>query len=234
MEIFAAPGPLPQSRRPTPAHKQDAVYATLLNRLASGYYRFGQAVMVREIAEQTGASKHPIMAALKDLRAEGFVVITAQVGCQVISPSRREIADFFVMFSRMEGVMAGFAAERRQESDLDRLRAINAQIARLPVRNAASGERYRMLNREFHTAIHQMGQSAALHARLGTTWAMSDFLISQSNEFSRRLREAAAEHDQIIKAIARGSAPKARAAMEEHILSFRLKVIENIHPGAGG
>ncbi len=129
--------------------------------------------------------------------------------------------------------MAGFAAERRRDSDLDRLRAINAQIARLPVRNATSGERYRVLNREFHTAIHQAGQSAALHARLRTSWAMSDFLISQSNEFSRRLRDAATEHDEIINAIARGSAPKARAAMEEDILGFRLKVVEYLHPDAG-
>lgn len=216
------------SRTTLPARKQDSVYDTLLARFASGAYRFGQPLLVKEIAEETGASKHPIMSALKELRANGFVVITAQVGCEVIAPGPTEIADFFVMFSRMEGVMAEFAATRREPGETDRLSAINAQIAKLPRRDPASGERYRLLNREFHATIHQMGRSPSLHERLAAHWAMSDFLISQSNEFARHLNEATAEHDEIIAAIERGSAPKARTAMESHILGFRMKVMENL------
>lgn len=218
----------PAVRAALPARKQDSVYDTLLARFASGAYRFGQPLLVKEIAEETGASKHPIMSALKELRANGFVVITAQVGCEVVAPGPTEIADFFVMFSRMEGVMAEFAAARRQPGETDRLAAINAQIAKLPRRDAASGERYRLLNREFHAAIHAMGRSPALHERLVTHWVMSDFLISRSNEFARHLNEATAEHEEIIAAIARGSAAKARKAMENHILGFRMKVMEHL------
>lgn len=210
------------------ARKQDSVYDILLERFVSGRYRFGEALVVKEIADETGASKYPIMSALKQLRAQGFVVITAQVGCQVVSPDREEVADFFVMFSRMEGVMAEFAAGRRLPAEVDRLASINAQIAKLPRRDAASGERYRVLNREFHAAIHLMGRSPALHERLRASWAMSDFLIGQSNEFSRHLREAAAEHDAIIRGIRNGATAKARMAMENHILEFRLKVIKNM------
>lgn len=211
-----------------PVRKQDSVYDILLERFVSGRYRFGDTILVKQVAQETGASKHPIMSALKDLRAEGFVVITAQVGCQVVSPSAREIGDFFVMFSRMEGAMAEFAAERRQLADIDRLNLINAQIAKLPRRAAASGERYRVLNREFHATLHGIGQSPALHERLRASWAMSDFLISQSDEFSRHLSEAAAEHDDVIRAIAKGSASTARVAMERHILAFRLRVVERL------
>ena len=208
------------------------MYDALLERFVNGDYRFGQALLVKDIAAETGASKHPIMSALKELRAQGFVLITAQVGCQVVSPGPDAIADFFVMFSRMEGVMAEFAARRRLPEEIDRLERINAQVARLPRRDAASGERYRVLNRDFHGTIHQMGRSPALHERLRTGWAMSDFLISQSNEFNRRLNQAAAEHDEIIRAIADGAAARARAAMEGHILGFRLRVIENLAAGA--
>jgi DNA-binding GntR family transcriptional regulator len=219
--------------RPAPSlRKQDSVYDTLLGRFASGAYRFGQPLLVKEIAEETGASKHPIMSALKELRSHGFVRITAQVGCEVVSPTALEIADFFVMFSRMEGVMAEFAAARRLPGETDRLAAINAQIAKLPRRHAASGERYRLLNREFHAAIHQMGRSPALHERLVTHWVMSDFLISQSDEFAHHLDEATAEHEDLIVAIERGAAAKARSAMERHILGFRLKVMERLEAPA--
>lgn len=217
------PAPKTQPRR-----KQESVYEHLLERFADGHIRFGQPLSVKEIAAETGASKHPIMSALKELGAQGFVVITAQVGCQAIAPTVTEIADFFVMFSRMEGVMAEFAAQRRESGDVDRLRAVNAQIARLPRRAADSGERYRQLNREFHTLVHRMGRSDALHQRLAASWVMSDFLISQSGEFARHLDEATTEHEAVIAAIAAGSAPKARRAMEGHILGFRLKVLEHL------
>ena len=219
-------------RTAAPSRKQDSVYDTLLARFASGAYRFGQPLLVKQIALETGASKHPIMSALKELCSHGFVRITAQVGCEVIAPEPAEIADFFVMFSRMEGVMAEFAARRRQPGDSGRLAAINGQIAKLPRRDPASGERYRLLNREFHAAIHQIGRSPALHQRLVTQWAMSDFLISQSNEFARHLNEATAEHAEIILAIERGAASRARTAMENHILGFRLKVLAQLEPGA--
>lgn len=229
--LYCAPNMVP-SAQPQPRRKQESVYEHLLERFADGHVRFGQALSVKDIAAATGASKHPIMSALKELGAQGFVVITAQVGCQAIAPSAAEIADFFVMFSRMEGVMAEFAAQRRKAAEVDRLRAVNAQIARLPRRGRGSGERYRQLNREFHTLIHRMGRSEALHRRLAASWSMSDFLISQSGEFARHLDEATAEHDAVIEAIAAGSAAKARRAMEGHILGFRLKVLENLEaPG---
>lgn len=205
--------------------KQDTVYQTLLEDFARGRFEFGQPLLVREIAAGTGASKQPIMAALKQLETDGFVHITAQVGCQVVSPDTQAIADFFVMFSRMEGVMAEFAATRHTDTELLQLEAINVQIGKLPIRHSGSGERYRSLNREFHTVIHRMARSPALHAQLVTCWALSDFYIARHTPFVRHLREAANEHNSIIAALKTRKPPRARQAMEEHILSFRLKVI---------
>ncbi|MBL8382764.1 MAG: GntR family transcriptional regulator [Burkholderiales bacterium] len=218
----------PVPRADAPKRKQESVYDHLLERFADGRIGFGAPLAVREIAAATGASKHPIMSALKELAAQGFVVITAQVGCQAIAPRAEEIADFFLMFSRMEGVMAELAARRRTGAEVDALAAINAAIARLPRRAAGSGERYRQLNREFHGAIHRMARSEALHRSLMANWAMSDFFISQSGEFARHLDEAAAEHAGIIAAIGAGAAARARRAMEDHILGFRLKVLARL------
>lgn len=237
------PDPRPSNPATAPAtvpreaagqRKQDAVYADLLAGLVSGRYRLGEQLQVRAIAERTGASKHPIMSALRELRAQGFVRIVPQVGCEVVAPSPAEIADFFVMFSRMEGVMAELAAQRREPADVVALRQINDRIAKLRRRDADSGEQYRLLNREFHGAVHRTGRSPALHERLTANWAMSDFLISQSGEFKRRLGVAAAEHDDVIDAIAAGATAKARAAMEAHILGFRLKVVEGLLPAGFG
>jgi DNA-binding GntR family transcriptional regulator len=207
------------------AMKQDAVYDLLLGSLVNGTYRFGQSILVKEVVAATGASKQPIMSALRQLQAEGFVRITAQVGCHVVSPAAAEMGDFFLMFSRMEATMAELAAQRAGAGEADRLELINAQIRRLPRRDPASGERYRLLNREFHGALHAMSRSSRLHEQLRSSWAMSDFLISQANEFSRHISEAADEHDDVVKAVRRRDGPAARRAMEAHILEFRMKVL---------
>lgn len=210
------------------ATKQDAVYDLLLGKLVSGRYRFGQSILVKEVAAQTGASKHPIMSALRRLQAEGFLRITAQVGCQVVSPRAAEMGDFFLMFSRMEATMAELAAQRGQEGEADRLAQINAQIRKLPRREAGSGERYRLLNREFHAALHAISRSPRLHEQLLSSWAMSDFLICQADEFSRHISDAADEHDEIVEAVRRRNGPAARRAMEAHILEFRMRVLEEL------
>jgi len=197
--------------------KKDAIREFVLDRLLSGQYRFGDKILVKQIAEQTGASRQPIMAALAGLRADGFVQITAQVGCEVIAPSMREIGDFFLMFGRLEGLLAQLAAERRQQVDVAALRSINAQILALSNRQTDSAIRYRDLNHRFHGMIHAAARSPTLHARQLVNWAMSDVLISQTCGFLPNLEDAGQQHAAIIDAIEAGAAEPARLAGEAHI-----------------
>ncbi len=197
--------------------KKDAIRDFVLERLLNGQYRFGDKILVKEIAEQTGASRQPIMAALTALRADGFVHITAQVGCQVISPSMREIGDFFLMFGRLEGLLAELAASRRQPADVVALRAVNAQILALSTRKPDSVIRYRDLNHRFHGMVHAAARSPTLHARQLVNWSMSDVLICQTCGFLPNLQGAGQQHAAIIDAIEAGSAEQARMAGEAHI-----------------
>lgn len=205
-------------QRLTDRRKKDAIRDEILARLVTGQYRFGERILVKELSGETGVSRQPIMAALSDLQSDGFVTIIAQVGCQVVSPAMQEIADFYVVFSRLEGVMAEFAARRRDPAELAELETLNGQITALPP-VAQSGEPYRRLNIAFHRTIHAMARSEVLHGRQQANWCMSDFLIIQSYGFVPHLDGAAREHAEIIAAIAAADARRAREAAEAHILS---------------
>lgn len=205
---------------PVRAHgdrKKDAIREFVLERLLTRQYRFGRKISVREIAEQTGASRQPIMAALASLQADGFVHITAQVGCEVFSPSMREIEDFFLMFGRIEGLLAELAAIRRQPEEIAALRAINAQILALSSHEKDAAMRYRDLNHQFHHMVHAAARSPMLHTRQLINWTMSDVLICQTSGFLPNLKGAGQQHAAIINAIEAGSAEHARAAAEAHI-----------------
>jgi DNA-binding GntR family transcriptional regulator len=204
--------------------KKESIVNELLHRFVSGRYCCGEKIVVKTICEETGVSRFPVMAALNDLRVAGFVIITAQVGCEVISPTPAEVHDFFLFFGRMEGMLAELAAERRLPAEIGGLWRINDQIKKIRA-SRESAEEYRGLNRELHRRIHALARSPTLHERQVANWAMADFLISQAGGFVVRQRQAASEHDAVIDAIEKQATARARMAMEEHIMTFGTSVV---------
>jgi DNA-binding GntR family transcriptional regulator len=207
--------------------KNHVVYEEILSRLVTARYRFGESISVRALADEMGASRQPIMTALNSLAADGFVRITPQVGCEVINPSTQEMADFYQMFGRLEGLLAELAATRRTESQLTALKHANQQIRDILLRRRVAGDEYRLLNREFHTIVHQMASSPLLNARQSTIFATSDFFIVQTAKFSTHMVDAAEEHDAIISAIKSRRPDLAREAAERHIAGVAKVVLRN-------
>lgn len=198
-------------------NKKDEIYDFLVERLIGVRYAFGEPILVKELAAETGVSRQPIMTALNRLAADGFVRIVPQVGCQVVSPSRQQIADFFVMFQRMEGLLAELAASRRTDDQLTELKRIQRRITELEQDKQASGREYAELNRAFHQLVHLMANSPLLDDRQRANFNMSDFFINHSIGFDRLQPGSTQEHDAIIDAIERRSPERARAVMEVHI-----------------
>jgi len=156
----------------------------------------------------------------------GFVVIIPQVGCEVIAPTAREIEDFYKMFSRMEGLLAEFAAERRSEKDVAKLKSINGRIIGLGPQSMAADDEYRLLNLEFHDLIHEAAAAQMLHERQQANITMSDFFIAQSSGFTSDLPARAREHEALIDAIARKKPEYARLEAERHIMNVGDEVVK--------
>ncbi len=206
--------------------KKDVVHQAVLDRLISRKYRFGDAVSVGELAELCGVSRQPIMTALSTLAADGFLTVTAQVGCSVVSPNLQEIGDFFLMFGRFEGLLSELAAQRGTKRAIADIAAINRRIATLDLADPRAGERYRLLNREFHVAIHAMAEAPALQQRQSALFNMSDFYIVQTCGFGRYIAGAAAEHDGIIAALRKRDTKAALRAAESHIAQVRTAILQ--------
>jgi len=206
---------------PSVKSKKQSVSELLLRRLTSGHYRMGQRILIKELQRETGASRQPIMVALSDLRSLGFVTIEAKVGCQVISPTPRDVEDFFRMFAQTEGFLAELAAERRLASEVAQLRNTNERIRKLRVADPRSVADYATLNKKFHSTIRMMAKSPAISERQVITVAMADFLIAQTHGFQSHMAEATADHDEIIHHIERGNPTHARKCVERHIAGAR-------------
>jgi DNA-binding GntR family transcriptional regulator len=205
--------------------KQSEIYDLLVQRLVGAGYAFGERILVRELAAEFGVSRQPIMSALNWLAADGFVRIIPQVGCQVINPDRNAIADFYLMFQRMEGLLGELAAARRTDQQLAELREQQRRIVSIAGDRDALRNHYAELNRNFHQMIAAMADSSLVEEKQSANFNMSDFFINHAIGFDTLGAGVAQEHEAIIDAIARREPSGARRAAEEHIASVAAAIL---------
>lgn len=191
-------------------------------RLAEGYYRFGQEISTQELVKEFGASRAPVTAALNYLRASGYLIITPQVGCRVISPTLSDIEDFFTVYGRVEGTMAGFAALRHRDNELDELREVQKRIqGATPEKGDKVSRHFVQLVADFHAQIHQMSHSEMEATRAASYWRMSEFYLFNTNQMnissSLALGVADTQRADIVAAIAARDELLACRLMEEHM-----------------
>lgn len=217
----------PGSGAPLAAQAYEAIRGILFR----GRYQQGEALRMDELCERLGASRQPIMDALKRLAHEGYLTIIPQVGCKVRVYTRDEVREYFRLYAAADGLLAELAAQRASDEDLERLAAISEQIAYL-VRNPAPGNRealrYRQLNRDFHQQLRGMANSwpvAELAAQMNDR---SDFFTVTMRHAIRadRVQRGHIEHERLIAALRSRNAPEARACMEQHIMAVGERLWE--------
>ncbi|MEV5302622.1 GntR family transcriptional regulator [Amycolatopsis methanolica] len=218
-QIASRPG-----RRRAATRLNEAVYEQLKERLMEGRYPAGERLSPEALRVEFGVSKQPVMEALRRLAADGMLDIRAQIGSEVKAYSMREVADFYVMFGGFEGTIAGMAAQRRTDDQLVELDVISARVDALRAERdpAARAHGYRVLNRRFHDAIHQMAHSQIAADTSRRLWDLSDFLINTTGvprPLSSALDERHADHESIRAAIHDRDAERARREMEKHIVT---------------
>jgi DNA-binding GntR family transcriptional regulator len=199
------------------------VYDLLKERLLEGEFQVGERLSVEALRAEFGVSKQPVMEALRRLSSEGLVEIIPQVGCRVPVYSGADVTDFFAIFGGMEGAVAGVAAQRCTDAQIDQLTAVNGEIRRLidEPDPAARSRSYLVLNRRFHGVIQDMAHSAVVTEISRRMWDMSDLLINTTG-VPRPLASAVTarhdDHELIIRALRDRDQEAARRAMESHII----------------
>ncbi len=191
-------------------------------RLAEGYYRFGEEISTQDLVKEFGASRAPVTAALNYLRVSGYLIITPQVGCHVISPTLSEIQDFFTVYGGVEGTMAGFAAARHLDEELIELRDIQRRIEQASPKDSEKVSLHFVnLVADFHAKIHQMAHSEKEGARAASYWRMSEFYLFNGNRMSLAsglaLGVADRQRAEIVDAIAGRNEELAAKLMAEHM-----------------
>lgn len=214
------------ARQPVGAHGKrlsSHVYDVVRERLLDGHWAAGESIAVDALRTELGVSKQPVMDALRRLASDDLVEIIPQVGCRVPFFERKDLADFFVIFASAEGEATAISARRRSDSKLIDLELINERIGRISPKASADdrAREYRLLNRQFHSVVLDMADSASATRVSRRMWDMSDLLINTvgvTHPLSSEIAERHDDHVRIIAALRDRDENAARAIMTAHIL----------------
>ena len=161
------------------AGKAGEIAGELEERLVRGHYKFGETLSIYTLAAQFDASRQPVAAAVLYLRSVGYLDIIPQVGCRVVSPSPREVQDFYALVSKTEALISCYAAERHVGSEAQELLAIAEDLAAIPFQS--NRDRRAMADgiSIFHDRISAMARSPLLVERISNLRRIFRFYLSQ-------------------------------------------------------
>lgn len=201
------------------------VYDRLCEDIRSGVLKPGARLLEVELAERLQVSRTPVREAIRRLEAEGLVDHQPRTGAVVRTLDYPEIMELYEMRTVLEGTAARLAARAASDVELQELRAINAEML------DSDDPRARIrLNRQFHATLMAAARNRFLlkaHAAVEKTL----LIIGKSNmELPERAREAVAEHQAVLDALAARDGIAAEVAMRAHMESAqlaRLRLLRN-------
>ncbi|MFD7073448.1 GntR family transcriptional regulator [Nocardioides sp. NPDC057577] len=207
-------------------------YEGIRRKIMEGEYQPAQRLIEQRIAVELGLSRTPVREAMRRLEAEGLVRSEPNRGAMVRSVTVDEIHDIYGLRAQLESYGAGLAAQRAQDSDLEKIDAgierFGSAIAVMHTDELASVREVHDANEQIHAAV----VASARHRRLGTLLARTVDVPLIFQSFRRFDHDQAARsdlfHRMIRDAIARRDADRAANLMTEHILQGRDVLLESL------
>lgn len=191
--------------------KSDIVCAMLRELIISGELSAAEPLRQRDLAARFGVSQTPVREALRRLESEGLVVNDPHRGATVAESRNGIVQDNSQIRAVLEPLGARLAARAITGEQLAELQRLNDEMTALQ----GDDERYGALNRQFHFAIYEAAASPVLLSMMRLLWQA----MPEGPKVTRSHGESAAQHQELIDALAAGDPDRAAEITALHILS---------------
>nr|WP_050781009.1 GntR family transcriptional regulator [Bradyrhizobium sp. ORS 278] len=191
----------------------EAVFRALCRALETGVYRSGDRLREDEVAQRLSVSRTPVREAFGRLLAKGWVQPAGGRGLIVRSLDPSEVLELYAMREILEGAAARLAAQYAAPAEIAALRDIHARFV------AAAGDAAELarLNRLMHGAMQRAARNRYLDAALADMHVAISLLGTTTFAAEGRPTTAAAEHAELIEAIAARDPDLAESIARNHI-----------------
>ena len=196
----------------------DYVYDELLHRILTRQIRPGERLAEVDVAVSMGVSRTPVREALRRLASQGLLEIAPNIGARLVSPTRKDVEDAFMVRSTLESMAVKLAIENINATDLDELEgAIKREERAL---QKGDLEEYLEVNEDFHRIIAQLSGNRVLEDFIKNCIArISIYTVFCKSSIDEVARISLAEHKKIFDSIKEKDTVRAERAMKEHIIN---------------
>ncbi len=196
------------------ASVHDRLYRTLRSQIMHGELEPAAPLTLRGLAKQYEVSMTPAREAVRRLAAEGALTVSASGRVTTPALTNDRIEELAALRALIEPELATRALPRAHFALIERLEAINSQIAQHVAKKDAVG--YIRTNLEFHRTLYLRAQAPAMLATLETVWLQ---LGPTMRALYGRMRKSDTppNHRIIVAALKAGDEPSLRLAVRTDV-----------------
>jgi len=180
--------------------KSQRAYRWIRERIGDGRFTPGYRLVLGQIAGELDISVVPVREAIRMLEAEGLVTFERNVGAQVAMIDRSEYAYTMQTLGLVEGFATSLSAPLIDAADIDRARAINAQM--MDCLQHFEPHRFTQLNLEFHSVLYEKCPNPHILDLVHRGWNRMSVLRDSTFSFvPGRARDSVDEHEALLQLI---------------------------------
>jgi DNA-binding GntR family transcriptional regulator len=197
------------------ANLGDSAFRRLRDEIVTGRLLPNERLVELDVSERLGIGRTAVRTALVRLEAEGLVTRARHRGAKVRLVDEREAIEILEARAVLEGLGVRHAAANAAREDVDALHAILARMrSRLDAGDllGASDE-----NAILHGRLLAMSGHATVERLIATLNSQIVRFQYRTIMVPGRPQQSFAEHAAIVEAVAHGDAPRAEAAMRDHL-----------------
>lgn len=190
-------------------------YASLREALISGQMKSGDRLLMQDLAAQLDTSVTPVREACFRLVSEQALELRSGRFIAVPKFTRSRYMQIRMIRTALEGMAAELAAANATEKDIAKLTKYHKDF--LAAENARNPEKARQSNLKFHFCVYKLSGLDMLVRQIENLWLSMGPILNVYYGDAPSDYAGAAEHDNVIAALARKDGPAARKAIEMDI-----------------
>jgi DNA-binding GntR family transcriptional regulator len=204
--------------------KEEQVADFLREGIIAGRFARGARLKQVEIAQMLKTSITPVREALKLLAAEGYVTGDSYRGATVAPFDLKASTETLNLRILLETQLVRGAVEQATSADIAELKVLAEEFE--TAFNAGDNEAARAANYRFHNRMFEIARMPQTLHFVQILWARYPFDLI--NRLKGRVSRAAAEHDDVLRAIIASDVASAMLATRQHIESGWLELRDSV------
>lgn len=202
-----------------------SVREAILDLVISGAYGAGSRLTESELALRLNVSRTPIREALRQLEADGVVVIEKNKGARIIELDDDGVDALYRTRAELEPMVAGLSVPHLMKEDIVRLVEINEAMERDAERGDMVGVTAN--NNEFHSRLLEKCPNQSL--RTAAQSLLRPLIVGRAfSDYSpEQVSRSIQHHREIVEAAETGDIELAVALLKAHILTGHHNIVHS-------